>query len=277
MGDVHHAPIQERFVGPVDAALARCARLHASDKRAESLGRLIRIAGLVTAGLSLGVVITVGQDVRGALIGGFVGLAVGVLLFVAGMLMRRGDLEDRKLEIVRFVLARLGPELSHKRPVEMHIDFRGYTVAQTQGGKHFGAYQHPWLDLSFVLLDGSYVRVRAVLHAKQKKKPKNKYTKVKESAYEVLRVQVAPPSQRTFRAPGLAVHPPKPHGLSLRRALIRPVGAELVWSTSVLRRSTMPSGIWNKDPEELLDGPRVLDALISSYKTLALNERSHAA
>lgn len=276
MGDVHHAPVQERFVGPLDAALQRCAQLHASDKRAESLGRLLRIAGIVGGIFSLAVIVTIGSDVLAALVVGLVGLAVSVVLFVAGVRVRRGDLEDRKLEIVRHILARLGPELSHKRPVEMLIDFRGYTVAQTQGAKYFGAYQHTWLDLSLVLLDGTHVRVRAVLNAKQKKKPKNKYTKVKESAYEVLRIQLAPPAQQSFQAPGLAVAPPKPGGLALRRALIRPMGAELVWATNVVRRESR-GGAWNKGNEELLDGPRVLDALISSYKTLALNERSHAA
>jgi hypothetical protein len=198
-------------------------------------------------------------------------------------LVRRGraaanDIDDRKLDVVRHVMMALGPEMRKKRKVLSHIDFRGYpnSPPQEDNTKWYNStgqktYERKWLRLSFVLLDGTQIQVQAVTKCKRKQKAKRKYTKIKDKVVDELLVTLKPAKQRTLDIAAqrrAAQRLSDRGGLSLVTMQVKKKQARFHFRTAAAIRFRGRGG-WNANGlTGLLDGPRVLGAIVSSYRTV---------
>jgi hypothetical protein len=277
VSEANHATIHERFAGPAEALLARCAELAHADKKAEGVANALLATGIAAiVGLVVCFIAAAGTEMVLFVVGAGLLAVIAIGSFIARSVAKRGDLEDRKLAVAEGVVRALAPELKQGRPIEATIDFRAHheLAPKAQQGSSAAralAYEHPWLQLSFVLGDGTKVRLVGTLHAKRKTKSKRKYTKVKERCHETLSVELAPPSGRSFTATSVPAVPAL--GMTLARARVRPNAAELVFRTSAFQRTRLRGG-WTTNGDPMLLPERVVGALVTSYKLLAAAEKS---
>ncbi|MCU0241194.1 MAG: hypothetical protein MUF51_02075 [Vicinamibacteria bacterium] len=116
---------------------------------------------------------------------------LSVALFAAALtayfLVKRHDLDDRKLGTALRVLKVLRADIAQAEKVSLRLDFRGYQAGGQllskeglTGGQKNLRYSHAWMELRTRLADGTFVRLAITDHVRRKEKPKRKYTKVNE-------------------------------------------------------------------------------------------------
>jgi hypothetical protein len=250
--------------------LRRCATVHLEDKRAERNKRLLMGVGIV-----MGVASFVALFVHQVLVA-LTGVALTVAVFLWRSYVAEKDVEDRKLDVVSGLLARLGSELDLTRPVKVDVDFHGYQkqAPQTAFGVPATLFEHTWLTLTFVLADETRVAVSATQHVKRRSRRKPKYTKIKDRSQERLDVRLVAPKGKSFRPAqlqGRAVG-----RLFARRAVVQPRYAEFQYVTAETMRLRDRGGWSAAGLEHELDGQAVFAAVVASYRLAAQAERGSA-
>ena len=275
-----HAPIEFKHSEPPERLLELCQQLHESDKIAETeKAKWAKYAGGSFLFAFLSMFFSIGIPIP------FVPFLIPLGGVIAGMvcLSRRGraadnDIDDRKLDVLRHLVWALGPEMRKNRKVSSHLDFRGYdkvapkddTTSWYSSTGH-KSYERKWLRVSFVLADGTQVRIQATTKCKRKQKAKRKYTKIKDKIVDDLHVFLKPTQGRTLdiaEQRRAAQRLSNRGGLSLVTMQVKKKHARFHFRTRVATRTRGRGGWIASGLTGLLDGPRVLGAVVTSYRTL---------
>ncbi len=204
-------------------------------------------------------------------------LAVAIFFFVKMSQASDFDLDDRKLETVVKLLRMLNADTPQESEVTVDIDFRSYK----KGGEKLKdekpapwqqqlAYEHSWLGLRGVLMDGNRYDLRVTDLAAVKKKTKRKYTKVKErirSRLDIaLRLKSADPAQvaahleQSARPASLVLRSARHRGRRLTCSLMTP---EYTWFKG--RGDAVRDAVRETGPEHRVSGDHILKALLWIY------------
>ena len=259
-----HAEVVLDVEAGVLDVLRRCALLHLADKKAE---RNKSALGWLAAGFF---VVAFVAFIAKAVAAVVAAIAIGIVILLVRWWVDASDVEDRKLDVVSGVLARLGSEIDLDRPVKVHADFHAYDQTPSVGGQ----YEHAWLEMRFVLADGTRVEISATQCAKRKTRSKRKYTKIKDRSVERLVVRLAAPKDKTF-----AAHAPKnpgrvAAGLVLRGAQMQPRYAQFQFATAPTVRLRARGGWTASGLDNELDAASVFAAVVSSYRLAASADRA---
>ncbi len=257
--------------GAVPELLEALAKLEARDNRAETMAPIMTGVGII-AFIAAFVVGFMAQNVSA----GIVLAIVGIFGLVAAWAYRTEDVSDRQLAAICTVLSTFAPELRGNRPVSLLADFTGLekTPATKDGARKI--YRHAWLRLELPLADGTMARVQATSSLKRKSRAKRKYTKHKDQVSEELTVHLIPPKGKTLSAQQ-KVPRPKLAGLNLVRAQVKPRQAIFIFRSRAPLRRIHGRGGWSlAHGGDLLDGHKVVAALIQSYKATATANRGAA-
>lgn len=275
-------------IGPIEQVLDRVRLRARVDKLAERRRArwrgwmlLVGIAGV--AGFVLGVVLLeqailpepwAVRFILGSVAVGLVGaIYCGFRAHRAGL----ADVDDRKYELVRDILAPLVPEVRPGRDCRVSIDFHHFAERppeETHKASFFSSvkselYAHPWLELELPLRDGTTALVRGRTSCKRKRKRKRKYTKITDKIRERLEVVLRP-------AKGSSVDPVRAEAMARRLVRVpglEPIGVrasarsvELRFRTGV-GRVVSGRGV-HRDIDALLAPPMVLRALVAGHRAL---------
>lgn len=277
-----HAELTFTAEKPADQVSTELRELHASDKLAEKEAAKWRTRATIFFWLML--------------INGFIGFVVFPLLIlvpvwlVPFLIFRKKriaaenqDVDDRKVHAAGRLLHVLGPETMKKKPVKLFLDFFGYEKAppeskQMSWGSGTMEWTKKWMEMSFMLLDGSRVSLEAISNVKRKQKAKRKWTKKKDRIVEDLVVTLKPPAGKALNPNGpkalaamLEQHPT----LELKR--VQPKQGAVVCqirTRPAVRQLTRYQGWTDQGLDALLDGDRTIAAVISTYRAFA---GSHAS
>lgn len=267
-----HARVRLKKIGPPDQILADCAALHKSDKKAELWKKVFLVLAIVSG---------IGTFFFGfpALNSTPLPLILGILLTLTFGFLRwwfaGGDVDDRRLDVVRKVVGALAPDMAKKRSVNADVDFSGYhktrpVADSVSWGSGVKAFEQTWLRISFSLLDGARLRIECSSKVKRKQKRKRKYTKIKDGIVDEVSIEVMAPKGKGFD-PQKAERI-KQHLASMRPPLIglkvKPKGAELKFRTARATRLRGRGGWSSHNLTSLLDGDDVLRLVATSYRLL---------
>lgn len=267
-----HAELVYERTAPVESHLAELGELFLHDKRVERKRRILHIVMWVVG------------------VPGFLfftpSFGLSMLPLLGFWLWRRklasGDLEDRRLHAARFVLETLAPELK-PRPLAVRVDFGGYHKApprlDASRGSGGPSYERKWLSLQLPLLDGSAVSVEASTRLKRKERRKRKYTKVKERLVDELDIELRRPrgAPVTVSVDELRQRFSGQHALLLTGCRVTERGASLSFRTPTALRQRLRPGWSGKNLEALLDGRKVLAAIIASHAAVTAPARDTVA
>jgi len=170
-------------VAPVADLLAWLERAHVEDKSAERMSKLFGILaiGFVIAGIASGI---------------FPVVLPAVPCAIMWWLNRQHDLDDQKLAAATRLLRILRADVSPTHHAKLEVDFRSYMDKAFQRKAGNASYAQPWLSLRARLEDGNELRLEVVRQGKVKRKPKRKYTKVKERVSDLVLLRLAVNRQR---------------------------------------------------------------------------------
>ena len=260
----HAAVVLDVEAGVLDV-LRRCAMLHLADKKAErNKGAL---AWLAAGFFVVAFVAFIAKAVPVVV----AAIAIAIVILLARWWVDANDIEDRKLDVVSGVLARLGSEIDLDRPVKVHADFKAYDQTTSVDGQ----FQHGWLEMRFVLADGTRVEITATQCAKRKTRSKRKYNKIKDRSVERLVVRLAAPKDKTFATAQAPRNPGRvAAGLVLRGAQMQPRYAQFQFDTAPTTRVRARGGWTASGLENELDAPSVFAAVVSSYRLAASADRA---
>jgi hypothetical protein len=286
-----HANVQYKAVAGAEEHLLGLRALYSADKKAERLKNTFgtfAVLGFVSAviGVFIGAFAEIGAAAYWVAVG--VAGAGGIAGAIAASFFGKNDVDDRKLDAALRVFEVIGPELKATRKAAVWIDFKGAdrTKPISNDTSFFNAtgtkvFKKPeWLRLRFTLLDGTALRVTASTTIKRKQRAKRKYTKVKDKVSDELIVQVKAPAGSQLSATAaeeLAKRFVGRQGMSLKSVRIKPRVAQLVFRTVPAQRTRARAGWSGFQLDRLLDGPKVLDAVIFSYKATAAAGAQQAA
>jgi len=274
-GDEAHKPcgakIKVEQQGAVPELLEALARVEERDNRAETMAPLMTGVGIVA------LIVAVAMGALFANVpAGIVAAIVGVFGLIAAWAYRTEDVSDRQLAAICTVLSTFASELRPKRPVNLAADFTGLekTPATKDGARKI--YRHDWLRLELPLADGTTARIQASSSLKRKSRAKRKYTKHKDQVSDQLTIQLIPPKGKRLSAEGKTPRP-QLDGLTLTRAQVKPRQATFTFrSRSPLRRVHGRGGWSLMSAGDLIDGHKVVAAVIQSYKATATAHRGAA-
>lgn len=247
--------------------------MKSSDDHAEAVRRTAKWIMIASA-------LTIfGSFFLGAILGpvAFVLAGLAIVLFVFFWIRHashgHADVEDRKLEVVSTLLENLAPELHPKRRVAVKVDFRAHSKLKPARKESLGwgqksiAYVHPWLELHFVLRDGTSVSVQVTTHEKRKTKAKRKYTKIKGRAHETIAIQ--------YRFPDKSEPPAAMYRSQARQTVGNRQGQELIRNgRKGIARLTGPRGTFLRgryqttNTTQGIDGSWLTKALVQTYRHL---------
>lgn len=256
------ANVQLSLTAPLEEVEAELNRLHDADKSAErskaKLKPWLWVTGIATF---LGFIIVVT-------------LPFAIPLIILAVMYHRAnkqDVEDRRLDTARHLLATLRDEFDPKANVVLAMDFRAFSRTPGRSEGPMTLYSQQWLRLGVVLANGSALQIAATTHSKRKSRRKRKYTKHKDKITETLTLELHPPKGRPFDPAlqgriGRALAAPQP-SLRLQRCRIKPRAAELTFVTDVAVRVTprRPSFLGRTN---LLDAHKVLSATTLGYRAM---------
>jgi hypothetical protein len=279
-----HAPVVYREQLPVEAQLAKLHALHKKDKATEKRVTVLgwSAVGCIIAGVAS--FILAGMTGFDALLYGIALVPLIVPLMIFRAILKRSDIDDRKLHAARRLLEVLGGDLKPGTPVALKIDFGGYDrskpVAKAGGFfstvKEYQFVKRDWLDLRFTLADGTRVKLTASTHAKRKTKAKRKYTKVKDKISERLNLIFTAPKGRTLNpAMGHALRQRLHRGqMRITTCKVKPRAAMIGFSFGVASRYRGRAGWSSHGLSSLIDGDDTLFAVVRSYKATALLQKA---
>lgn len=257
--------------GAVPELLEALAKVEARDNRAETMAPIMTGVGVIAL-IAAFFVGAIAESLPAAV----VLIIVGIFALVAAWAYGTEDVSDRQLATICTVLSTFASELRGNRPVSLLADFTGLdkTPATKDGPRKI--YRHAWLRLELPLADGTMARVQATSSLKRKSRAKRKYTKHKDQLSEELTVHLIPPKGKTLSTMQ-AVPRPKLAGLNLVRAQVKPRQAVFVFRSRAPLRRVHGRGGWSlAHGGDLLDGHKVVAALIQSYKATATANRGAA-
>ncbi|MEM6787830.1 MAG: hypothetical protein AAF715_09970 [Myxococcota bacterium] len=265
------AKVRLEATGAVPEVLEALANVEVRDRRAERVKPILNGAGVVAG---VGTIIAISNK---APLPVWLGVAVVALAcFIAGSVFSRADVSDRKLEAMCTLLSTFASELRRGRPVRLEANLSGLTKMPAERDGDRRTYTCDWMHLDLPLADGTRAVVVARSALKRKSRQKRKYTKHKDQLTEQLTVQLIPPKGKSHPAQG---SPPRPlvRGLTLMRAELKPRRATFVYrSYAPLRRLKGRYGWSIVMPGDLLDGDKLVAALIQSYRATATANRAHS-
>lgn len=268
-----HAAVQLNVDLPVDHVLAQVSQLFQADKIAEERKRKLMIWAMVC--------FFVGVFTAWMLIGFPILVLAGVLFY---MRYKSGaaDVEDRKLEVIAGVLSGLRGEVRANKLVHVGADFGSYANTAPKQYSEAGtglfeskttqsAFSLWWLNLRFILLDGTGVTCDVIQNAKRKTAQKRKYNKVKDRSNERVTVKISLPRGKAFsqEAQNRRWKPERFSGLGLKRVIVRPRYAVFQYETMPTTRTRSRGGWYANNAENELNSLMALAAIVNSYKTAA--------
>ncbi len=182
-------------------------------------------------------------------------------------------LDPRKAGVVQQLLTTLGPECLDGAPLALTLDSRPYDSSKEidAPGPGQSRWNHPWLELTLVLEDGTTVQLTGSTFVALKKKVKRKWTKLRETYRERLSITLIAPKGQ-----------PLPAGLGERLSLgdpckdMRFLSAKVSPKRATMRFETLLDRRQNSRYSALgpvrsgaqLTGAKVVAALVASYKAL---------
>lgn len=268
-----HAQVVYREVAPVAAHRDALDDLRLHDRRTQWRARLLYAAVLLVG-------------IPGFLSAPFtygLSLLPIVPLYLWRAYLLAHDLENRRLHAARYVLEVLEPELADV-PFKLRLDFKGVhkTAARTdvRSGSTALRYKLTWLRMDLPLLDGSVIEVAARTRLHRKVRPRRRYTKIKERLSDELVIALRPRpglildgSTQALRA-RLEGHPT----LRLAACSLDASGRVVfTFHTPTAGRMQDRSGWKSENLEALLDGRKVLEAIIACHAAMTREALSAAA
>ncbi len=244
------------YSGTPEEVELQCDALAQLDKKTESQKKML---GLGAVGALL---VIIGGFFTESLVLGGIGAAGIVFIGIMFSVVRNDDIEDRKLELARWIVDTLRPELKANRPLQLDLDFRGYDNRRTDG---------TWLTLAMTLEDSVGLRFSVSTHFKRKTRSKRKYTKIKDKLHERVSLTFVAPKGKSFdpsvqeRFQSFPV--PK---LQLRSVKVTPKAATVVYATQAMQRVRGRNGWSNAGLHSLVEGSMSLAAIIASYRALSV-------
>ena len=250
------------YSGTPEQVELECEALALLDKATESKKSILLVSGVVSVFALFGAFV-----ISSMLLGGLAIVAIGGI-GAYYYSINDDDIEDRKLNLARWLVDTLKPELKANRPVQLDLDFRGYDNPKTDGS---------WMTLAMTLEDGVGLRLSISTHFKRKTRAKRKYTKIKDKLHERVSLTFVAPKGRSFDPAGkdrFKSHPvPK---LQLRSVKISPKAATIVYSTPQMQRVSGRGGWSNVGLDNLVQGSTSVAAIIASYRALGVAAGSAA-
>lgn len=244
------------YSGSAQEVESQCEALAKLDKKTEGQNKILGIAAVASLLVIIGAFF-VESTVVGVI--GAVGLVFsGIFLAV----IRNDDIEDRKLELARWLVGTLKSELKANRPLQLDLDFRGYDNRRTDG---------TWLTLAMTLEDGVGLRLSVSTHFKRKTRSKRKYTKIKDKIHERVSLTFVAPKGKAFN-PSVKdqFRSRAVPQLQLRSVKINPKAATVVYTTQQMQRVRGRHGWSNHGLTNLVDGSTSVAAIIASYRALGV-------
>lgn len=254
------APGSERLRERAEPLLARIRMMTTRDRAYTRAARWWMVGATVSfvGGIALTVIVDDTRSLRRQVDPAtvfFTMMAVAAVCAWQWRRYRRLDLDDRKLEAVRRVLAMLRADIPLRETIDLAADFRdcerGGQLVERSGswiGSNVKKYRHAWLDVRARLADGNTVVIAVTdrLIRRQKRKTTGSKTKWKVVLRAYTDVDVSLRLAKPYR-PATRVttqmRDPRPVGLTLQK--LEP-SADGAWiharfrSPTVMARDALP-------------------------------------